>query len=167
MLRIRAVRDDAEDLARTLAWANDPDVITHSFSRTGELTGDEHAKWFKERVKLGSWWILEETEPMAPLGQIRVDWEPIPGFEPEAGLISLMVDQQHRGRGLGRYMLRSLSDHFDSREDARYLVGLIKLGNSRSVRLFDGCGYAIVASPGLIIAVKQVGGKSGRHQAKA
>ena len=138
IVTLRPARDDDAD--RILEWRNDADAIRFSMSDR-RVTGEDHARWFATRrhdpcVHL---WIAEVDG--TAVGQIRVDEE-----ADGVGVVSIAVAPEHRGRGIGSEMLRTMADTAAAETAVRVLRALVHPDNVQSVRAFENAGFHMTAA---------------------
>lgn len=114
------------------SWCNDPLCRRNSLN-SAQISYEEHCRWFSGKLASQDcqMYILMEGEEAA--GQVRLD------MEGETGTVSYFIDADHRGRGLGKRMLRMLEEDLPQRVQRLYAV--VKEENIASQRCFEGLGY--------------------------
>lgn len=126
-----------EDLL--LEWANDPLTRAAGF-RPRPITGDEHRRWFADRLRSTTGRILIGVVEGAAVGQIRLDRLPDGRIE-----IGIAVAPAMRRRGLGRALVRLAMDH--GRRDAELrasgFVARIRPDNAASIAIFSDAGFRL------------------------
>lgn len=130
----------AADRDRLLAWANDPEARAASF-RTEPISAEAHDLWFAASLASESrhLWIVEVEG--APAGVVRLDRD---GGEEGAGVVSINLAPEQRGRGLAAPTLRALAGAARALGFAR-LIAWVRVSNEASARAFRGAGYALEA----------------------
>jgi UDP-2,4-diacetamido-2,4,6-trideoxy-beta-L-altropyranose hydrolase len=129
-----------EDCALVMAWRNDPASVR--FSVTGRaVSAEEHQRWFAGILEAGSrtrLWIGEEDG--VPVGQVRID------AGDAGGTVSIAVAAEHRGRGIGTAMLRSLVGEVVRAALPRPLTAVVRPDNVASLRAFEAAGFHTAGS---------------------
>ena len=75
-----------------------------------------------------------------PVGQARFD------IDHKAATISISIDQQFRGQGLGSVLIRRACHELFAHSDVSTVHAYIKFGNERSVRAFEKAGFNRLAN---------------------
>lgn len=133
-LHCRLRRAQESDLLTCFAWANDPETKKQSF-RQHEISLEEHSSWFLKKIKCPHtfYYILEYKG--APAGQIRFDLD-------ENAVLSFAMDKNHRGIGLGTWLLKNGADKLRADLNNNIpITGLVKAENTASNRTFSKLGY--------------------------
>jgi UDP-2,4-diacetamido-2,4,6-trideoxy-beta-L-altropyranose hydrolase len=134
---VRARVATPADEALLLAWANDPNARAQGF-HPARISPESHARWFRERLESDACCIyIVQTGAGLPVGQVRFD------RGEEAWVVSYSLDAALRGRGMGaRVLAAGLSAH--ARHDpGGSVVGLVRHGNTASIKVFEGLGFAV------------------------
>lgn len=134
--RFRAAnRQDAETLWR---WRNDPEVRSVSFDEN-LIPFERHQGWLDRRLQDPNTilWIWEKSSG-EPVGQVRFE---LTEENPAIALISIIVDQSRRGRGLGTALIVAASDRLLESNIATRIVARIKPGNAPSEKAFRAAGF--------------------------
>lgn len=125
MISLREAR--LADAQRVYAWNCAPDVRA--------LSGDprpvslpEHLRWYAQRIKQGSFWIVEADG--APVGTVRLDGE----------AISIALDASARGRGIGKEAIAAACAGRAS------VTATVHVENHPSRRAFEACGFTASAT---------------------
>jgi RimJ/RimL family protein N-acetyltransferase len=125
----------AADSDALLAWRNDPRVFAN-FRLAAPVHPEIHKAWFA--ASLHNWechiWIAEEERP---IGMIRLDERTEGDYE-----VSIIVDPDHQGIGLGTQMLR-----FACNENGA-LFAEVKQANAASRRIFEKCEFRQISREG-------------------
>ena len=142
-MALRAVT--ADDADRLLEWRNDELAVR--FSGSGRpVTPDEHARWFegRRRDRAARFWVA--VSDGSAVGQVRID--AIDGV----GVIAIVVDPRHRGRGFGAAILRAAILAAAGDPGLTRLRALCHRDNRASLRLFEAAGFRrlAVAEDGLV-----------------
>ncbi len=118
------------DIWTVYGWNNDPEVRSQSFS-TASIPREDHQKWFAtHRENITMAWL--------PVGCARVD----------EGEISVVVDPDQRGRGVGKKLIAAVSQH--------NTVARVKEDNEASLKAFSGAGYTEVSrEDGVVTMVRK------------
>lgn len=137
--------DDAELLWQ---WRNDPEVRSVSFSQD-VIPLESHRNWLAKQLDDADTkiWIAQDQN-FRPLGQIRFDRHD----DGQTGVISIILDQSLRGRGLGQHLITEACQAFFETTPCREIIARIKPGNAASERAFRRAGF--VAIEPIIIAGK-------------
>ena len=124
-----------EDSDRLLAWRNDPDAVRTSMTGSPVSPG-EHALWVDDRLRrpLPRLWIAE-VDGIA-VGQVRLDVD-----DQGAGVVSIAVAREHRGRGLAAAMLDALAGIAAGDPNVHRLIARVREDNAPSLRAFRRAGY--------------------------
>lgn len=124
------------DAQRYFDWANDADVRANSYS-TEPIAWENHLHWFQQTLASTQHRLYIYCIDSLPAAQLRLK------LEEQTATISYSVDAAHRGRGLGKFMLRHITAQaaldFPS---LHALTGWVKKTNTPSVRAFEACGYS-------------------------
>ena len=112
-------------------WANDFDVRNNAIN-SQLITWEEHLKWFKKRLNSSISKIFIFQTDQQPIGQVRFE------YEKNAWLIDYSVDKLHRGKGIGKLMLKEILDYFKTNES---IVAYVKIDNIASAKIFDSLGF--------------------------
>lgn len=146
-LRLRnATSDDAELLWQ---WRNDPEVRSVSFQSL-PIPWPDHLNWIRERVAEQALplrgfdddqstllWMCEAAGEV--VGQVRFDKL---SNDPSTALISIVVDQANRGRGLGKALITKACRQFFEVSHCDQVTAQIKPGNVASEKAFRAVGFA-------------------------
>lgn len=133
------------DEALLLEWANDPSVRANSFT-SDRIDAVAHGDWFRRKLAAHSdcRLFIIENDAGNPIGQVRFD------RDGDCWFINFSLDPRARGRGLGRPML-SAAIQCLAADGNRPLLAKVKPSNHASRRVFEGLGFALIAtSPHLV-----------------
>ena len=111
-------------------WANDAAVRTNSINQE-PIIWENHLKWFTSKLNSTATKILILQVDDCPLGQIRID------LEEEYWIIDYSIDNQFRGNGLGKEIVRLLLKKF---ENYNYKA-TVKIENQASIGVFNKLGF--------------------------
>lgn len=133
MIKFRHAEEEDSDLI--WRWANDPKVRAVSFS-SKPIPWEHHIQWFAARLADPQCIILLATnETGTPVGQIRYD------IEDNKALVSVTVDKQFRGQGLGTQLIVLSAERVFSEREIDVVLARIKIDNAASVRAFQKAGF--------------------------
>jgi UDP-2,4-diacetamido-2,4,6-trideoxy-beta-L-altropyranose hydrolase len=129
----RAVRSDAE---RVYAWRNAPE--TRRFTPDPRpLLLDAHLEWFYKAIRDDTRVMLIGEDEAGPFGVLRYD------LESRGALVSIYLDPERRGRGLGAALLSAGEGWMlGRRPDVVRFRAEVQHDNAPSRRLFAGAGFA-------------------------
>lgn len=130
----RAVWEDCDLLFR---WRNDPRTRRQSFNRE-ELAEDEHRKWFAASLESDRRIILLACTEGKVVGVLRLD---LLDERPRSAEVSIYVDPDRHGQGLGKRILRGVDDWLKENTEIYHLHARIMRGNTASMEAFKGCGF--------------------------
>ncbi len=129
----------AEDARFVWTVNNHPTTRAQSMS-TGDIPWETHLAWFQARLARPDCAFLIGLSGDEPIGVARFD---VAGGE---AVISLAVSAEHRGRGLGGRLIRSITDLALARADVRVAVAFTRPTNTASRRAFAQNGYREVGA---------------------
>ena len=133
-------RATIDDLNRLFEWRTEKTAKAGSLS-TEDITWEDHVQWLSERLILmhnESIWIAED-EDGSPYGSGRIMIT-----DDGIGLISVVVDQLCRSRGLGTKLIGLLVEKICKMN--RVPVARIVRANHSSRRAFESAGFQEVDS---------------------
>lgn len=135
------------DAALLLRWRNEPYTRAMSMS-TGEVALTDHERWLERKLGDASCelWIGEHEG--VPVGQVRFDT-----IEPGVVEVSISVDRDRRGAGLGLLLLESAIARRELA--ATRLRALVRAENEVSLRLFSLAGFAQTDRSGAAIVLER------------
>lgn len=139
---LRARPATESDEALLLEWANDPDVRANSFT-SDRIDAVSHGAWFRRKLAAPSdcRLFIIETAAGLPIGPVRFDRD----GDGDDWVINFSLDSRARGRGLGQPMLAAAIEAFPA-TGSRRLLAKVKPSNNASRRVFEGLGFALVAT---------------------
>jgi RimJ/RimL family protein N-acetyltransferase len=121
------------DAALLRGWRNDP--TTREASRhTAEVSEQEHAEWLERVLDDPNRLLLVAEEAGRPVGQLRLD------REDDRWEISVSLDEQARGRGLGTALIDAGVEQLAGR-GGKFVEAWVRTGNEVSVRSFRRAGF--------------------------
>lgn len=138
LIGLRAARPD--DCERVWQLNNDPSVRAVS-RNTAPITADQHRRWFLERLidsATALYMIVDESG--SAIGVIRLERR---GAHSE---VSLAVDPDERGRGVGRAAIRAAVALSSARWPGLRVHASIAEDNLASRRCFEAAGFSQIAS---------------------
>jgi RimJ/RimL family protein N-acetyltransferase len=144
-----ATLDDAELL---LAWRNHPS--TRKFSRQPEpINFEEHIEWLTARlskIKIEPFYLF--FDEFRPIGMSRLDsiTELVQKFE-----ISILVDPQKQGMGIGAKILRLTCENFFDLNPDYTIVAHINQSNFISQKLFKNAGFELLQPYGNLLCFEK------------
>jgi UDP-2,4-diacetamido-2,4,6-trideoxy-beta-L-altropyranose hydrolase len=128
-----------EDVHLVWQWRNDPEARARS-RNSNEVPWDIHVLWFAERLANADTVMLMGLSGGRPIGVVRFDRSRDGSAE-----VSITLAPECRGRGLGRNLLQRGCERVVDEGFAQVLNAEIKADNAASQRLFEGCGFRMVA----------------------
>jgi RimJ/RimL family protein N-acetyltransferase len=131
------------DASLILEWRNAPEVRAIS-KNTAVIKEFQHLIWFRERITRAEkepFWILEMGN--VPIGFVRLDLVNNQVFE-----ISILLDQNHRGTGLGKKLLCTSIEKLLNQHRVTAIESIIHSSNKNSIRLFEKTGFRKIKSRG-------------------
>lgn len=130
------VRSAVESDSRLIfSWRND--AVTREMSHTSDpIPWEDHKAWFERTLKDPSRWLLMCSTAERRIAVTRFDL-----LEHKA-LVSINLDPDVRGQGLGKASLRAAIDYFNSMQSRPLdLLAEIKCNNLASRRSFEVCDF--------------------------
>ena len=113
-----------------LDWRND--IETRRNSHNMEFVKeDDHKKWLKSVLENKSRELFIALENKQPFGTVRVDFDE----QQKTYELSWTISPKFRGQGIGKKMVRSLTEKMDEKIRAE-----IKKGNIASVKIAEYAG---------------------------
>jgi RimJ/RimL family protein N-acetyltransferase len=118
-------------------WRNS--AITRRFFRDPRtLTLIEHMTWWRQTLSRSDRNLLIARLGRVKVGVLRLDWD----AERQQAEVSIYLDPNYAGLGLGKHMLRQLSLWVQAlASDPKRLVAEIHPDNLASRRAFESAGY--------------------------
>ena len=139
-LEIREARASDADLLRE--WRNDPQTREASGS-TDPVDAVEHAEWLERLLADPDRFLWIAAIGGRPAGQVRLERRR--GFEYE---ISVSVDAELRGSGIGPAIIRSGCELLWTRTNATRIVARVRDENIASAGAFAAAGFRRHGSDG-------------------
>lgn len=138
MLRFRPAGNN--DVELLFKWANDRLARENSYNQSEILFAD-HVKWFNNKLHSPdiSFYIFTDEGKNA-IGQVRIEKLK---SENEA-VVSIVVDENHRGKGYSSQMLRLASQDFLDKNKSYTIVAYIFKTNLPSYQSFLKAGYTLM-----------------------
>lgn len=132
-------RADIQDAEMILKWRNHSSVRFVS-RESASLDAEEHAGWMKRVLADTGRHLLIGHVAGVDVGVIRFDT-----LSPQCMEVSLYLDPNFQGLGLGPAMLRAGEAHLSSKLGVQLqLVATVLEGNAASRRLFESSNYQFV-----------------------
>lgn len=121
---------DIKDSESLFNWANEINVRTNSINQE-PIVWEKHLKWFTKKLNDSETKFLILASEDKLLGQIRIDlvdsyWN-----------IDYSIDNQFRGKGLGKEIVRLLINKFESYK----FKATVKKQNKASINVFVNLGF--------------------------
>lgn len=127
-----ATLDDCETVFR---WANEPLTRQASF-HAQSITWPEHSLWFAERLADPEHVFFIAIDSLGrPMGQVRF------ALEEDTAVLSVGLDHDFRGMGLGHRLIRQACQHLMADRPLTKIRAFIKPGNAPSVQAFAKAGF--------------------------
>lgn len=142
-----AIAADSEDFLR---WRNDADAIAHSLSGRA-VDVHEHTGWFSDVVGSSEHVIVvgeaDGVDGVSKVGMCRFSRQHTGDY-----LVSITIDAQFRGKGVGRQLL-ALAIELLSHENPGpvNLLAQVKKSNEASQKLFVAADFDCVADDGDVL----------------
>jgi RimJ/RimL family protein N-acetyltransferase len=123
------------DARRIWVWSNDRETRRHSFC-TAAIPWSDHLPWLERKLADPRCrFYIAETDGR-PIGQVRFDRE-----DDDSAVISISIDPDHRGRGLGTAAIRAAIARLQQDAPVTVVHALIKKTNPASLRAFHNAGF--------------------------
>ena len=143
----RCLMEDSDTLYK---WANDPTVRINAFN-TSPIPYEEHVEWFKKSIENKDRQIFILIKDNISVGQIRID------IEENIAIISYIIDEKERGKGIGSTMLNLLYEKIKADGfNIKILKGLVKKENIASRKAFINNGYIEIEDKEYIVYIKKI-----------
>ena len=127
------------DLALYYEWVNDKSVREHSFN-SEPIELQKHETWFNEKISDPDCLMLVFYDEFAEnIGQIRIQKQ-----NDYSAVISVSIDQNHRGKGYSKKMLQIGSNFYLEQFKEMEIEAFIKKTNIYSIQSFEGAGFEFV-----------------------
>lgn len=126
-----------EDAELYFEWANDHTVRQMAF-HSEPIPWDNHLKWFNNKVASQNSHLLICYKYESPVGQVRFDIS-----ESNEAEIDISIAKEHRGKGLGKTMLKAAIEYEKCMNGIRTFVSEVKEDNISSNKLFTSCGFSL------------------------
>jgi RimJ/RimL family protein N-acetyltransferase len=126
-----------------LSWRNDPSARDLSVN-SEKISSIEHLQWFSarlKRIRLEPFFLFEVNQKV--VGMSRLDSIPDDTGKYE---ISILVDPNQRGGGIGRQILKMTCESFFSIYGDKMITAKVHKKNIISQKLFIGAGFMLINS---------------------
>jgi UDP-2,4-diacetamido-2,4,6-trideoxy-beta-L-altropyranose hydrolase len=132
----------ADDVQLVYSWAIDPEVRRFSYSKS-EIPWQDHVQWFEKKISdpLCKYFIIEIDNN--PVGQIRFD---LSEEEQDAYIISYLIDNNWRGKGLGNSVLTKGLQKLIGTCAVKKVIGYVQDFNTASIKTFNHAGFRRIVS---------------------
>jgi RimJ/RimL family protein N-acetyltransferase len=133
IIKMRPIVNSDSDLI--FSWINEETVRVNSF-HPEKISIDNHEKWFSSVItdKKHVYYIAQDMYGR-PIGQARFN------IEGEDAVISILLDNDHRGMNLGSELIRSATKKFFDDTRIEKVHAYIKITNESSLKAFIRAGY--------------------------
>lgn len=135
-IRLRlATLDDAR---RLWEWRNEPATRAASFN-TAVIEYTDHCRWLEQKISdRNVRFLIAVDSDQNDIGYARLN------VIEESAEISLSIDKNHRGKGIGSAFIRAVTDFALDNLKVRRVVARMKTENKVSVAAFLRAGFSIV-----------------------
>ena len=136
------------DAAILLTWRNNP--LTREFSHQSELIQrDEHLEWLTarlERAQFEPFFLFSADNNAIGMSRLDILSGSVNKYE-----ISILVDPNHHGKGIGTRILNMTCEAFFGLHPGYIIFASVHQNNSASSKLFTSAGFELVPSIGEFI----------------
>lgn len=122
------------DEASLLELRNDP-MNLEFFMNPRPIAAEDHARWFNSRFT-----DFKELQILAVVSKQLIGIVFIVPLDNHSGSISINIDSRYQSQGIGQELLMRMLLRSDSLGFSR-IEALIHLSNTKSVLLFEKCGF--------------------------
>jgi len=130
MFNIRLANEN--DIKPVFELSND-DVVRANSINKNKITWEDHVNWFKSRIKnTDEPFYIAETPDGDFVAQIRFNKE-------EGFVISVSINKNYRGKGLGANIIKEASEKFGIYP----IIAYVKTDNTPSQKSFLKAGYVL------------------------
>ena len=105
------------------------------FMNPNPVSSEDHAEWFAARTT-----DFEELQILAVLSDRLIGIAFLVPIDDRSGSISINIDFEYQSQGIGQELLMRMLSRADSLGFTR-IEALIHISNSKSVSLFEKCGF--------------------------
>jgi RimJ/RimL family protein N-acetyltransferase len=129
--------DDAEMIFN---WANDISARLNSYNKE-QISWEAHLSWFQNKIKSETsvFYIFSNNEN-EQVGFVRFDLNDI---NKGTSIISIVIDAEHRGKGLASKMVKLASEDFQMKNSFLQIVAYVFNSNKASLRGFINAGFNV------------------------
>ncbi len=132
------VKADMNYLDVVFEWANESTTRENAFN-TRLIPYEEHVNWYEKKIKEAGAFFYICQQGNLNIGQLRIE------MDNNRAVISYSVDKNHRGRGLGKIIIKQAEEIIRNHNllglEEVVLVGKVKKSNIASQRCFLAQGY--------------------------
>jgi ribosomal protein S18 acetylase RimI-like enzyme len=125
---------------RLEALRTEPAAFSSTYEET-VLRPDEHWRERLASTQSGTWMVRREDRP---IGMVGVHLGSDEGDPSVAVVVSMYVSQDHRRRGIGRALLRTLIDHIAASPEIRTIRLWVTATQVPARRLYESLGFRVV-----------------------
>lgn len=134
MIKIR--RAEISDIDTYFKWANEDSVRKLSFN-SEKISYDDHVKWFKNQLLNRDCFMFIFFSNI-DFGQVRI--QKISNID---AVISISLDKNFRGKGIGVQMLMMSIELFRKSFPLIIINAYIKIENGASKNIFEKAGFSL------------------------
>jgi RimJ/RimL family protein N-acetyltransferase len=141
------------DSALLLSWRNDPSVRDFSL-HSEHISVEEHYRWFSTRIKKTAsepFFVFESEQKVVGISRLDIVPESTEKYE-----ISILVDPNNRGRGVGMQILNMTCDSFFRVHSNKIIVARVHKNNFISQKLFGRAGFDLLNPSGDFFSFEKV-----------
>ncbi|QNF34192.1 UDP-2,4-diacetamido-2,4,6-trideoxy-beta-L-altropyranose hydrolase [Adhaeribacter swui] len=142
LLQLR--RAQASDVQLLFQWINDP-VVRRFSLHPDPIPLNTHTTWFQYKLTDKNCFIFIAEIYREPVGMIRFD---VNINNKNEAVISYLIDQNFRGKGLGTLMLQAgLKNLKKAAPQITTVSGLVQPENNASIKAFTKAGFSVESNP--------------------
>ena len=133
-------------------WRNDSKTIANSISKSA-VSYSSHFKWFNNMINEADSeiFIAYDKKEKTRIGMVRFEKKYRNIIE-----VSINMNPDFRGRGLGRKFLSSSIEKLLQKTPSFVINAKVLVDNYRSKRLFESCGFVVTSTKDKIVYYKFV-----------
>lgn len=125
------------------------DLRNETYSATlsggeGPISESDHERWMRQvALSQENFVFIAMCRDQAPVAYVR--YEPFPNGPKDEFRVSIAVSQGFRSQGIGSAALLQSESSLQGCTETRRLIAQVRADNLASVRLFNSCGYKVLA----------------------